>query len=55
MPDRLDDDQIRSLCGVLAVVKTPYANKSHCIVTVKSFLISLAGNSYLMTDALHIV
>ncbi len=30
IPDRLDDDQIRSLCGALAVVR----QKSHWIITI---------------------
>ncbi len=30
IPDRLDDDKIRSLCGALAVVR----QKSHWIITI---------------------
>ncbi len=33
-PDRLDDDEIRSLCGALAVVDSLCKQKSHWILTI---------------------
>ncbi len=36
IPDRLDDDEIRSMCGALAVVRLLYIQKSHWIITIYS-------------------
>ncbi len=35
IPDRLDDDHIRSLCGALAVSDSLCKQKSHWIITIK--------------------